>query len=440
MLQSDDPILIVGAGASGLVAAKALQSEGFSNISIFERREDIGGVWLFDDDKPIQADKNVQRFPSPMYDKLVGNIWYKLLELESHKFPEGTPEFPTRQMMQAYLEDYARELRPVIQYHKNVTSISKEGADWVVSSSATCQPYKVSEQRFRAVLLACGIYDTPDQPDTPGLEDCKARYPDMFFHSKYYRSPAIFQGQKLLIMGNGPSGIDIAAQAVEYASLPIIRTIHGPPEHACLPDERILDKPAVAKFDVDTRSAHLTDGQVIDHIDRVIISTGYRHSYPFLGALNSSSKPLITNGARVHNLYKHIFYRPDPTLCFIGLLIAAIPFPISEAQALTAARVLSGRLALPSDQEMRRDETNRLEQVGDTYKFHKMRYPLDADYGDQLRAWCLEATPAKEHEKLPVAWTEERREWRRLNLNMKLESLRSAQSQMGKEGNMTSTA
>ena len=59
---------------------------------------------------------------------------------------------------------------------------------------------------------------------------------------------------------------------------------------------------------------------------------------------------------------------------------------MSEAQALTAARVLSGRLKLPSDDQMQEDEKERLDAVGDTYKFHKMRYPLDADYGDMLRS------------------------------------------------------
>lgn len=424
MLKGDDPILIVGAGASGLISAKALLSEGFSNISIFERRREIGGAWLFDGDSISEEEDSHQSFPSPMYDKLIGNIWYKLLELESHYFPEKTPEFPTRQMMQQYLLDYSKELRSLIQFHRNVVSIKKEGADWTVSSADTCAPFKATEHRFKSIMLACGIYDTPDQPRIPGLEETRQSHPAMVFHSKYYRTPEIFKDQKILIMGNGPSGIDIAAQSADYAQSPIIRTIHAPPEHACLPDYRILDKPAVAKFDAETRSATLVDGQVINDLDRIIISTGYRHSYPFLDSLNKSDYPLITDGARVHNLYRHIFYRPDPTLCFIGLLIAAIPFPISEAQALAAARVLSGRLKLPSDAIMKQDEAARLAEVGDTYKFHKMRYPLDADYGDDIRNWCLEATPAKQDEKLPVAWTEERRAWRRMNLEMKTEQLR----------------
>lgn len=426
MLELGDPILIVGGGASGLVSAKALASEGFTNVTIFERREDIGGVWLFDDDKPADEAHNYKKFPSPMYDKLVGNIWYKLLELESHHFPSDTPEFPTRQMMQRYLQDYALELRASIRVGREVISVTKDQQDWIVNSAETSYPYRSSEERFKAVILACGIYDTPDHPDIPGLHDLRVAYPEMVLHSKYYRTPEVFRNQKILIMGNGPSGIDIAAQSAGIAQTPITRTIHGPPEHACLPDERILDKPAVASFEVSDRSAKLINGEVVTDLDRVIISTGYRHSYPFLNILNQSTKPVITNGARVHNLYRHIFYRPDPSLCFVGLLIAAIPFPVSEAQALAAARVLSGRLKLPSDAEMIQDEQNRLAQTGDTYKFHKMRYPLDADYGDMLREWCLTAAPAKETEKLPIAWTEERREWRRKNLAMKTEQLRQA--------------
>lgn len=428
MLDPSDPILIVGAGASGLISAKALISEGFDNITIVERRHEVGGVWLYDDDYKNQ-DLQYEKFPSPMYDNLVGNIWYKLLELESHTFPEGITNFPTRQQMQTYLLEYAEELRPMIQLHRNVLSVDKHDGQWSVVTQLTSLGGETDEHKYKAVILSCGIYDTPDQPDIPGLAEWQAAYPDQVVHSKTYRSPEVFSGQRLLIMGNGPSGIDCAAQCADHARTPIYRTIHGPPEHAVLPDDRIKDLPAVASFEVKHRCATLIDGQVIDGLDKIIISTGYRHSYPFLTSLNATSEPLVTNGARVHNLYQHIFYQKDPTLAFIGLLIAAIPFPISEAQALVAARVYSGRLQLPSRDIMRKNEQARLAEVGDTYKFHKMRYPLDADYGDEMRQWCLEARPRKTREKLPVAWTEERRRWRRLNLELKVQQLSEARAQ-----------
>ncbi|BFZ56343.1 monooxygenase [Savitreella phatthalungensis] len=441
MLALDDPIAIVGGGASGLVSIKALQSEGFTNIALFERRQDLGGVWLFDGDETSTPDG--ERFPSPMYDRLVGNIWYRLLELESHKFPDGTPEFPDRRQMQQYLLDYANEVRPLTHTHTNVVSASKEGDEWIVQLQDTrdrgrsdtetadndASQRKVTERRFKALILACGLYDNPDTPNIPGLAELERQYPDVVTHSKWYRDPTEFAGKRLLVVGNGPSGIDIAAQAADYAQTPIYRPIHGPAEHACLPDDRIIDTKPVDHFDPATRTAVLTDGTRIDDIDRIIISTGYRHNFPFLSSLNSSAEPLITDGARVHNLYKHIFYRPDPTLAFVGLLIAAIPFPVSEAQALTLARVWSGRLVLPGNAAMRADEEERLVVWGDTYKFHKMRYPQDADYGDDLRAWCEEASPKKAQEKLPVKWTDERRLWRRQNLEMKMNQLRKAREQ-----------
>ena len=429
MLAKTDPIAIVGGGASGLVTIKALQSEGFTDIQLYERREDIGGVWLFDDDDEKVVDgvsPDVERFPSPMYDALVGNIWYKLLELDSHKFPHGTPDFPTRAQMLDYLRAYADECRPMVQTCANVVSVDKSGDEWIVQVRDTraAQGGKVTERRFKGLVLATGLYDTPDNPQIPGLADL----PDgVVLHSKYYRKPDIFAGQKILIMGNGPSGIDIAAQSAGVAQLPIIRTIHGPAEHAVLEDDRILDSPAVDHFEPETRTAVLVDGTRIEGLDRVIISTGYRFSFPFMSAVNAAApQPLVTNGLRLHGLYKHIFWRHDPTLAFVGLLVAAIPFPISEAQALTLARVWSGRLSLPSEEVMRKDEEDRLEQWGDTYKFHKMRYPQDADYGDDLRRWCEEAVPRKEREKLPVQWTEERRLWRRMNLEKKVQQLRDA--------------
>lgn len=86
MLNSSAKIAIIGGGSSGLISAKALQSEGFSDITIFERRHDIGGVWLYDGDiqgvpssVPIKREGYPDAWPSPMYDALIGNIWYPLL-------------------------------------------------------------------------------------------------------------------------------------------------------------------------------------------------------------------------------------------------------------------------------------------------------------------------------------------------------------------------
>lgn len=420
MIPRDAAILVVGAGASGLVTVNALRSEGFTNVTVFERRSDVGGVWLFDED--LQDD--AERYPSPMYDRLIGNIWYKLLELESHKFPDGIQNFPSRQEMQTYLQVYAKDHRAFIKICRNVLTINKVGDDWHVESMDTRPDGQHYTDTYKAVVMACGIYDFPDDPQIPGLAQWRKERPEQVIHSKYYRTPEPFRGKRILIMGNGPSGIDCASQCADVAKTPCYRTINGPAEHAVLPDDRIIDLPAVAELDVHAQSATLIDGQSLTGIDQIIISTGYRHSYPALRSLDRTDYPLITNGARVHNLYKHIFYLPDPTLCFVGLLIAAIPLPISEAQALTVARVFSGRLHLPDRNTMKKDEQSRLAQVGDTYKFHKMRYPLDADYGDMLRNWCLEASPAKANEQLPVQWNEERRLWRRMNLDLKMEQLR----------------
>lgn len=101
--------------------------------------------------------------------------------------------------------------------------------------------------------------------------------------------------------------------------------------------------------------------------------------------LNTGPNPaLITNGERVHHLFQHIFYAPDPTLALVGLPIKVIPFVVSEAQACVVARVFSRRLRLPSRDAMRAWELAEVRERGDGRHFHHLNFPKDADYLDLL--------------------------------------------------------
>lgn len=121
------------------------------------------------------------------------------------------------------------------------------------------------------------------------------------------------------------------------------------------------------------------------------LSRGYLHSLPFLSSLNEAKDPLIVNGSRVHNLYQHIFYIPDPTLSIIGLPVKVIPFPLSQAAAALVARVWASRIILPSRAEMKHWELREIAEKGDGKHFHYMDFPRDADYLDLLGYMCQQA-------------------------------------------------
>jgi len=87
---------------------------------------------------------------------------------------------------------------------------------------------------------------------------------------------------------------------------------------------------------------------------------------------------------RVPELYQHVVWQKDPTLLFVGAVAAGLTFKIFEWQAVLAARILAGRVALPSVQEMREWESNRIKAKGDGVKFGLI-FPDFEDYFEQVR-------------------------------------------------------
>lgn len=107
----------------------------------------------------------------------------------------------------------------------------------------------------------------------------------------------------------------------------------------------------------------LVDGQVIEDIDRAVITTGFHFTLPFfppefhgddVPREKADDKLLITDGTMLHNLHKDIFYIPDPTLAFTGIPFYTATFSLFEFQAITIAAVFSGQAEIPSTDEMRR--------------------------------------------------------------------------------------
>lgn len=93
----------------------------------------------------------------------------------------------------------------------------------------------------------------------------------------------------------------------------------------------------------------------------------YADSYPFLPHLHcdpwSGSRPdvdrvLVTNGESVRNLYRDVFYIPDPALTFLGLSVNTSAFSFFEYQSISVARVLSGQAFLPDEKTMRAGESS----------------------------------------------------------------------------------
>lgn len=126
---------------------------------------------------------------------------------------------------------------------------------------------------------------------------------------------------------------------------------------------------------------HLKSGQKLCGIHQIIICTGYHITLPFLQEYHedntapeeASDTVLVTDGTMVHNLYKDIFYIPDPTLVFVGVPYYTATFTLFEFQAIVVAAVFSGVAILLAQSSMREEYQERVKQNGSGRGFHSLK-------------------------------------------------------------------
>ena len=267
----------------------------------------------------------------------------------SYSFPPETPLFPRAHVVQTYLESYATHfnLLPLIRFGTTVTDARWESTQWTITLSDGEQlPYD-------NLVVANGHYHIPRIPDVPGLADwVKHR---KAFHSAWYRRPDPI-GDKVLIVGGGPSGQDIAAEMCTVASV-VVHAYTNPPEPTNdINSSNLIRKGRVVEFRAN-RQVVFDDGTVEDNIDRCILATGFKMHFPFFeesSMINNSMPPdipplipgeLFNSTYHVFPLEKYLFplqtRYPVTSVAFIGLLTWVAPFPLMEAQAHAVVQVFS---------------------------------------------------------------------------------------------------
>ncbi|KAE9398787.1 FAD/NAD(P)-binding domain-containing protein [Gymnopus androsaceus JB14] len=273
-------ILIIGAGPSGIVTLRNLIKLGsFDRVEIVERRDDVGGVWYFDEDDENNA-SDTPRWPSPAYPGLIGNVLPEFLSFSGSPFPEPptTPHqpFPTLRETYDYLRGFAEVYleRGNIRLNTEVVRVEEleDGKGWNVTTRDWRSPDRgeIRSEVWDAVVVCTGWYDDPLWPGTPGMEDLKKK--GLAVHAKWYRGPQKYTGktaQRALIIGNGNSANDIAAHLVPLAKNPVYRSIRRPAfkHFVSLPDVRIKDVSPVKRFilqDNDKVTAELLDETIIE--------------------------------------------------------------------------------------------------------------------------------------------------------------------------------
>ncbi len=206
-------ILVIGAGPAGIATAYALQQAGL-HYRVVDRASVIGSTW---NSLYPSLRLNTTRFYSHMWDM---------------KFPLNYGMFPTARQYHYYLLAYVDKHRFNINLGVEIERVTLDGDGWRVESSEGVHRYPV-------VVSATGIFGSPVVPHIPGLE----RFQGELIHSSEYRHPDQARDKRVLVVGNGPSGVDIAIEAATTARQPVqlaIRTgidlrpryPYGLPRHA----------------------------------------------------------------------------------------------------------------------------------------------------------------------------------------------------------------
>lgn len=414
-------VAIIGAGPTGIAAAKYLIAQGIRDITIFEQQDHVGGIWRYHGfaagtcpvpqedpyhppDEPLKWDSTSPPiFTSPMYENLHANIPKEVMNFSDQPFPEDAKLFPERPLIEDYLIKYSEDIKPLIQFCQRVERVSlkqQDGQDkWEVEAKSTMTGNDGITQAFDAVVVGNGHYSTPFVPDLRNIKEFNEAYPGVITHSKQYRTPCTFKDRKVVVVGNGPSGLDIALQINQECRKPAFLSVRHPTPPDRLHHCGCEEMAEIDEFMVEQKGLRFKDGRVETDIDAVIFCTGFLYSYPFLQDLDHK---LVTTGRGVRGLYQHVFDIRHPTLVFPGLNMKAAPWPLAESQAALFAAVWSNNLELPSRGVMEAWNMELEKRGGEA--LHMFGPNGDGLYINELHDWVMTAKrPGKE----PPHWDRE---------------------------------
>ncbi len=355
-----------------------LRDEGFT-VDCFERSDRVGGHW--------HTDYDCLHLITPR-----GSSGF-----EGFPMPAEYPLFPSRDQMRDYILAFAADhgLGSSIRFNTEVTSarpLDERGmAGWeVTTSDGECRTYD-------GVIIANGHLTDPFVPDYPG------RFDGHVVHSGRYRSVEDLHGERILGVGAGNSGCDLAVDAAQagreayvsvrnglvfqpktlfgrprselplLARLPVrlqervtrslIDAALGRPERYGLPAPatrnlhrnrpvvngqllhfihhgRVHVTPGMDRFD--SGDVHFTDG-TSRTIDTIVYATGFKASLPFLDQdllETADGVPLRVAGMTLPLGLERLY--------FVGLAAPQGPqLPVYSAQARLIAKFLTAQERSP---------------------------------------------------------------------------------------------
>lgn len=376
--------IVVGAGPSGLAAIRKLKEAGLSVLAL-EKRHDIGGVWLYEEEPESH---------SSAYQTLTTITSKSRSSFEDFPFPKEWPDYMPHFLVHQYFRRYAEHFKLLehIRFHTAVEKAAVEPEGWRIVTADGSIYYS------RYLIAASGHHWKPYLPTYPGT------FTGESYHAHAYKHPLQLSDRRVLIVGLGNSGADIAVDAVRVAKsvdISIRRGYHilpkfafwgiptdefyhrtvaflpaplrrffsslalklllGPMKRYGMPEPKeplfythplvnsellyhlrhgkIRLRPAIERLE--GRMVRFTDG-TLEEYDTLIWATGYEVDFPYLPA------ELIPTPEKVSRLYLHIFHLDQPRLLYLGLIQPnGCLWNLSEKQAALIARYIAGVYTFP---------------------------------------------------------------------------------------------
>jgi cation diffusion facilitator CzcD-associated flavoprotein CzcO len=192
-------VVIIGAGTSGLSAAVALADRGRQPL-VIDRAEQVGSSW-----------RN-------RYDRLRLNTGRQFSHLPNRPYPRGTPTYPTRDQVIAHLEQHAADSSVELQLGCTTERIDATAEGWAVTTSS-------GVVETPQVVVATGYDHEPFIPEWPGRHE----WAGDLVHSSWYANPLPYAGRKVLVVGAGSSGMEIAFDLAGGGAARVWLAVRTPP-------------------------------------------------------------------------------------------------------------------------------------------------------------------------------------------------------------------
>jgi dimethylaniline monooxygenase (N-oxide forming) len=432
-------VCVIGAGSSGIAAAKTLHERGIP-FDCFEKSDQVGGNWVF-------GNRNGM---SSAYRSLHINTSRERMEYSDFPMPKSYPDFPHHTHIAEYFNDYVDRfgVRDRIVFETGVEH-ARRGDDgvWTVTLDTG------DTRTYDVLAVANGHHWDPRWPEPafPG------EFNGTQMHAHYYVDNNDFRDKNVLVVGIGNSAMDIAVESSFVARNTFLssrrgayilpkylfgrpldqigvnaltgklpwgfrQTIlsamyrvgvgkvqdYGLPE----PDHKLGDAHPTISADFLNRIAHgemtwkpnitrldgdrvvFEDGSA-EAIDIIVYCTGYKVTFPFF------DEDFISAPDNDLPLFRRVFKPGIDNLAFIGLLqpLGAI-MPLAEAQGRWLASYLRGEYRLPPLPEMEADVRAERERMFRRYvasKRHTMQVDFDNylyELGRELKAGAARARSA----------------------------------------------